>query len=115
MLALKHILLILFTLPILLGCNYDEMLKKFTPAEESALAQSYIDQLRLRNFSEIKKNLSPEITTPNIDEELAKVADYFPQGAPLESKIIGAHTFKSNEKFQTALTYQYRFKDGWAV
>jgi len=109
----KPILLLL--LPLLVSCSYEDMLQKLLPKEESAFAQSYLENVRAKRFDEVKKRLSTELLTPEVDSKLSEVAGYFPDGDLIEVKPIGSNVFTTPDTWRASLTYQYRFTNGWAV
>jgi len=111
----KTLLGMLFATTLLSGCNYDETLNKLMPKAESELAKQLFEDLRNRKYENLKKYLSKELLTPDIESKLSQAASFFPEGEPIEVKPIGANIHSTQDKWLARLTYQYRFQNGWAV
>lgn len=112
---IKSLFAVVLLLPILTACNYNDMLAKLAPKEESAFAKNYLESVRIKDFNAVKKSLKPELVTSDVDAKITEVANYFPLGDPIEIKQIGAQTYQSGDQLQATLTYQYQFPKDWAV
>jgi hypothetical protein len=82
----------------LAGCNDAAWMRKYTPPEEEATAQSYVDLLQQRKFNEIEHDLDPSVRDSKVRDKLAKMAALFPAEAPQSLKVVGVHTFSDRSR-----------------
>ena len=105
----------------LTACSQQQALDKITPHPESEQAQDILKQLRHRQFDAIKAKLEPALrSTPNVDTELGRLADHFPPGDILSSKVVGVHIgtllhIKDAKATNYSLTYEYQFPHQWLL
>ncbi len=107
--------LVLLALVVLVGCNQDDVLQKFSSPEDQATAKAYVDQLRSRKFEQIEIALDPTIRTPNIRDTLVNMADLIPNQEPSSVSIVGAHTYSGSDVKSTNTTLEYSFGDRWLL
>lgn len=100
---------------LLLGCDQATMLKKFTPPADEAAARHYVDLLRQRKFEEIEKNVASMVNEPDIPGTLESMANLFPQGEALSSKVVGSHWFRQDDLYRSNITLEYQFPDRWLL
>lgn len=114
---IKNLLFCFLLLPLLSACNYDDILAKVVSKEESAFAKGYLESIRSKDFNAVKKTLDPKLLASElpVDEAIAKTADIFPPGNPIEVKLVGAQTFESPGKWQARFLYEYKFPKEWVL
>lgn len=106
---------VLLVVPLIASCSYEDTLNSILPKEESEFAKGYLENLRNKKFEDLKKPLSKELLTPDVESRMAQAASYFPEGKPLEIRAIGANVHTTPDKWLANLSYQYYFDNGWAV
>jgi len=107
---------VVFLLSILLtACNQADVMQKFASAEEQALAKSYIDHLRARDFDYIEKAADSSIRDPALRETLTKMANMVPNGPPISVKLVGAHSFRGLDVRTLNTTFEYEYGSKWLV
>jgi hypothetical protein len=111
----KGFFVLCLLLAMLAGCSFEQMLEKFEPKEDSRFAKEYLENLRERNFDEVKKHLSRDLLTADIDFKLSETAAYFPEGEPTDVKTVGFNVVNFSGRRKTSISYQYTFPDGWAL
>lgn len=98
------------------ACSQQAMLDKFAPHPQSELAKQVLDELRAKQFDQVKASFDDSLLqSPDIDSKLQEVAGYFPTGALVSAKLVGTNTFTSPSQTTYNLTYEYQFADGWAL
>jgi hypothetical protein len=105
----------LLALFLLAGCNQQELLQKFSSAEDQATAKGYIDKLRAHDFDEIEKDADESITSPSLHSTLVKMADLIPPREPSSVKLVGAQSFHVNDTATVNTTFEYNFGDEWLL
>lgn len=110
---------LLLTLPFLLlflaGCDQASLVAKFASDDEQALAKSYIDRLRARDFEAIEKSLDKSLAGPNVRGNLQKMAASIPADEPRSVKLVGAHKHFQNGIRSLNTTFEYQFSEGWLL
>jgi hypothetical protein len=107
--------MVVLALMVLVACSQDELLQKFSSAEDQATAKSYIDRLRARKFDEIEKALDQSIRAANIRETLTKMADLIPTQEPTSMKVVGAHRLQTPDATTVNTTFEYNFGGKWLL
>jgi hypothetical protein len=100
---------------MLVGCNQEELLQKFSSPEDQAVAKGYIDHLRARNFQEIEKAIDPSIRSPDLRDTLTKMAGFIPPGEPNSIKLVGAQRHQAAATTLVNTTFEYNFGDKWLL
>jgi hypothetical protein len=90
-------------------------MRKFTPPEDEAIARSYFDQLRQREFDQIVSHLDPSVAESNALDKLAEMASLIPDGMPLSAKVVGARIFRNREYSTISITLEYQFPTKWLL
>ncbi|WP_267224509.1 hypothetical protein [Dyella silvae] len=109
-------LVIAYACLVVAGCSQQALFDKFTPHPEAEQAKQVLDAVRDRQFDAVKGHLAANLlAVSDIDTKLTEVADYFPEGAPVSVKLVGARTFSINGHTTYDLTYEYQFSKGWAL
>lgn len=112
---LLRLLSLLLALLLLAACDQADVLQKFASAEEQALAKSYIDHLRARDFDYIEMAADPSIRSPALRETLAKMANMVPSELPKSVKLVGAHSFRGADLRTLNTTFEYEYGGKWLV
>ena len=110
---LNFIFIIIFL--VINGCNYNRILEHIIPKEESDFAKNILSNLKAHNYTEVKRNLNPQILTDDVDSNLVKASKLFPTGNILSIKPIGYRNFISGRDYQATLSFEYQCTNGWAV
>ena len=90
--------------------------------QETMLARESIELLRARNFDALRPKLAPETRdNPDLSANLSAAAAQFPDGEPVNVKLVGYNflTFASLNNRSTTTNYtisfEYEFPDAWVV
>jgi hypothetical protein len=103
------------------ACTQQEAIDKLVPHPESEYAQNVLKQLHERQFDQVEKAFAPELrNTPGLDATLGKMADEFPPGEIVSTKVVGTYMMSrvSSGKPQRTtynLTYEYQFPKSLAL
>lgn len=97
------------------GCSKDEMIQKFAPTEDQALAKNYFSLLKNRQFEDITKAIDPSLQDPTLKDALSKMADLIPVEEPINIKLIGAQQHHSADQDSINLTYEYAYASQWLI
>jgi hypothetical protein len=100
---------------LLVGCNRDSIVKKFTPPEDESNARNYVDLLRQGKFDQIELHLDPSIADANVGDTLAKIAAFFPAENPESTKVVGLNVSHGRELTTTSITLEYQFPSKWLL
>lgn len=91
------------------------MEERLVPKEEVEFSKKYLSLFQARNFEEISKPLNPKLKTQDLYSHLERVANFFPPDPPKNIELVGSHTFKSGDKWQANITFQYEFPSSWLI
>jgi hypothetical protein len=108
-------LIVLLSALLLLGCNQQQMLEKFSTPSDQALAKAYIADLQASKFDVIENNLDPSIKTPGVQDTLVRMAGLLPAGPPTSVKLVGAQKLISPAGSQTNTTFEYQWGGKWVL
>jgi hypothetical protein len=97
------------------GCSKSDLVQKFASADDQALARVYIQQLREHQFSKIEAAMDPSLAAALKDTTLDQMAKTFPAGEPIGVTLVGANSFTGPAWSTINLTYEFQFRDGWAL
>lgn len=112
---LQKLLVVLGLLVLLAGCDQKAMLDKFTPKEESAIAQRVLSDVIAKNFSVVDSQLDPSLRTQATRDALEKMAEAFPTTQAAAVNIVGAETRTLNGVTTYNLTYEYAYPNKWLL
>jgi hypothetical protein len=110
-----RLLIVALSALLLVGCNQQQMLEKFSTPADQALAKAYIADLRASKFDVIEANLDPSIKAPGAKDALVHMAGLLPAGPPTSVKMVGAQKLFSPAGEQTNTTVEYQWGDRWAL
>ena len=117
---LSPVLIVLLLVP-LVGCNResvfklygydrDSLLYKFTPLEDKAFAQHYVDLLRRDRFDEIEDQLDSSVKTAEIRDTLTRMHGLFPRSEPASIRTVStAFVRRRNGDSTSSITLEYEF------
>lgn len=108
-------LIVIVMAMILSGCDQASMLKKMIPPEGESTAKSYINLLRQNSFEQIEKDLDPSIKSPDIRNEMVKMAGMIPTQNPESIKVVGSQVFNGPDFTRTNITFEYQFPHKWLL
>jgi hypothetical protein len=103
---------------ILPGCTPADpasQMKKFTPAEDEAMATNYIVLLRQNKFERIQTDTDPSIKNGLTQDTLAKMAKAIPPEDPVSVKVIGAQQVHDPDLYKINLSFEYQFPSKWLL
>lgn len=94
------------------ACSQEDWMRKIAPPEEQENARHFIEQLRNRDFADIKMAADQSIAGDLTDGMLEKMAALIPTEDPTSVKLVGANRFSSKEVGTTLnLSYEFQFGD----
>lgn len=97
------------------ACSKQELLQKFAPASDQAMARQYMDELREGAFDKIEAQADPSMQSPTLPATLQRMAAFIPQEAPDSVTLVGAHSMHANGRIIRNLTFEYGFHDTWIL
>jgi hypothetical protein len=97
------------------GCGRSDVVQKFAPADDQALARGYIQQLRDHQFYKIEAAMDPSLAATLEDKTLEEMADAFPAGDPVGVTLVGANSVHGPDWSTINLTYEFQFRDAWVL
>lgn len=100
---------------LLLGCNQQQVLQKFSTAADQAIAKAYISDLQAKKFDVIENDLDPGIKNSDVHPTLVRMAGFLPEGPPTSVKLIGAQKMVDPEGVQTNTALEYQWGDKWRI
>lgn len=106
---------VLLSLLSVVGCSQDELMQKFSSAEDQATAKKYVDYLRTGQFAEIEAVADPAIKSPQLRATLEQMAGLIPDEEPSATKLIGSQTMHGRDGVTKNLSFEYTFGDRWLV
>lgn len=98
---------------MLAGCAQQAAIDQLAPQEETAFAKAFVSQIAASDFEAAESRLAPALRDPQVRSKLQQVAAQFPPGAPLETRVVGAFTFKAFDVDRFDLTFEYRYPSAW--
>lgn len=98
---------------LLAGCDQRALIEKFTPQEESAIAQQIISELAAGDLDRVAERLDPEIQGGDTMDSLRHIVSLFPDAAPIDIEVVGVNTSIENDRSLYRLHYQYQYPDIW--
>lgn len=102
-------------LQALVGCSQQDLLQKYAPPADQAVARHYIDSLRQRRYKDIEHAADPSIAGPSVHASLESMAALMPLGEPTSVTLIGAHQMNSKDSLTINLSYEYNFSGSWLL
>ena len=105
----------LFALILLCGCSQESLLQKFSSVQDQAIAKSYIDKLRTRDFDAIENAADQSIKSPTLRNTLVQMANQIPNQEPTSVKLVGAKTFHMASTTTVNTTFEYKFGPKWLI
>jgi hypothetical protein len=85
------------------------------PKEEAAFAKNYSQKIQTKDFAYVKSMLDPSLSSQTSEQDLLKIANYFPSGKLLSTELIGSQVNTFNSVWQGNFSYEYHFENGWAL
>lgn len=99
---------------VLVSCDQQKLLAKFTPPAEAAVAKSTLDDLHHGKLDAIESRLAPKLLDdPTTDAKLRGLVKYFPSGEPRSVAALGAFTTIFNGVKHVRLSYEYHYPTAW--
>ena len=100
---------------LLVGCSQEELLERFASKEDQAVATTYIEKLRARDFEALENEIDPSIKPADLRSKLEGMAASIPQGEPTSRKLVGAHSFSTPDSKTLNTTFEYGFGGRWVL
>jgi hypothetical protein len=85
------------------------------PKLESSFAKDYLQKIQDKDFEFVKSQLDSSLTGQVTDQDLLKIANYFPSGHLLSTELVGSHVNTVNSTWEGNFTFEYHFEQGWAL
>lgn len=97
----------------MVSCSYDAMARKFTPPDADARAREYLGLFAHRQTDAAMGRVVPQLQTPEVRQELAKITTILANQRFDSMKVIGAATSTINGNRHSSLTYEMHAAGGW--
>jgi hypothetical protein len=104
---------LLLSLVLVVSCSREQLLQKFSSAEDQATARGYIDQLRAHHFDEIERAADQSIKSPTLRATLEQMSALIPAGEPASVKVVGAQAFRASGATSVNTTFEFDFAGKW--
>jgi hypothetical protein len=111
----RLIALIVLPVALLLGCDQEAMMEKFTPKEEAAYAKEVIGKLVAKDFAGVEAALAPRLQSAQLRAQLEEMARLVPAGQAKSVRTVGAHTMTTSSHTTFDLTFEYEYPEVWVV
>jgi len=101
-----------------LGCNRTTLMTKMIPEKDAALAEHYMDAVRLKDYETIEQHADPSIAGPDLRDKLAEVTSVFSSThmKPLSVKPVAiSFVGHAGSATNTSITLEYEFSDEWVL
>lgn len=107
------LLALVLALP-LAGCDAQTLIRKFAPAEESAIAERHLHEIRSGQFERFLNRVDPQ-NRSDFARVLPALKAMVPRETPKSVKLIGSRTSHNSNSTEYALTYEYEYSRNWLV
>jgi hypothetical protein len=97
------------------GCTKQELIQKFAPAQDQAMAKQYMDDLRQGAIDKIEAHVDPSMQSPTLPATLQRMAALVPHQAPDSVKLVGAQSMHASGRTTRNLTFEYDFHGTWVL
>ena len=97
------------------GCTKQELIQKFAPAQDQAMAKQYMDDLREGAIDKIEAHVDPSMQSPTLPATLQRMAALVPHRAPDSVKLVGAESMHASGRTTRNLTFEYGFHGTWVL
>src|SRR5882762_9542225 len=104
---------LLLSLVLVVGCDREQLLQKFSSPQDQATARTYIDLLRAHDFDGIEKASDQSIKSPTLRATLQQMSALIPAGAPMSAKVVGAQRFQGSGASTVNTTFEFDFGGKW--
>jgi hypothetical protein len=91
------------------GYDRAALLKKFTPADDDALARQYVDLLRQGKLELVEERLDPSIKNQGIRDTLSGMYYIIPSGEPISIKTVDARIVRGKDSSSSGIILEYEF------
>lgn len=91
------------------GCTKQELIQKFAPAQDQAMAKQYMDDLREGAIDKIEAHVDPIMQSPTLPATLQRMAALVPHQPPDSVKLVGAQSMHASGRTTRNLTFEYGF------
>jgi Phospholipase_D-nuclease N-terminal len=97
------------------GCTKQELIQKFAPAQDQAMAKEYMDDLREGAIDRIEAHVDPSMQSPTLPATLQRMAALVPHETPDSVKLVGALSMRASGRTTRTLTFEYGFHGTWVL
>lgn len=97
------------------ACSKQDLIQKFAPAQDQAMAKQYMDDLREGAIDKIEANADPSMQSPTLPATLRQMAALIPHEVPNSVKLVGAQSLHARGGTTRGLTYEYGFHNTWIL
>lgn len=109
----QYLVLPVFCVALLAGCNDDAKIKKATPPDSDKFARSFIQVLNKKNSDAAEKMIEPTIRAEAKPKLKSLVELLSKDGAPTEVRVIGVRGQQKGDQKLIQLNYQIYFEKSW--
>jgi hypothetical protein len=100
----------------LVGCNRAVLMSGYSPQEAQSHVEAYFNQLRNHQWNQLQEEIAPGVGgADDIQDQLVKMAEAFPPGAPLSVKMVGYRRTETPEVVTDSMTLEYEFPQKWLI
>lgn len=109
-----NLMVAMFCVVLLAGCNEEAKLKKATPPAADALAREFISALNKKSADKAEKLIEPTIRA-EAKPKLKSLIDLLSASAIKEVKIIGVRGQQKGDQKLIQMNYQIYYEKAWVV
>lgn len=109
-----NLIIAVFCVVLLAGCNEEAKLQKATPKATDAFAREFISALTKKSADRAEKMIEPTIRT-EAKPKLKSLIDLLSASAPQQVKIIGVRGQQKGDQKLIQLNYQIYYEKAWVV
>ena len=93
-----------------------KLMRKWTPPDDVAMVQKWVEWLRDGNFDQIEQGIDPSLRTDDLRDKLNTMAGFVPAQQPRSVKPIGYLVVNHRDSSRTVTaTLEYEFPDHWLL
>ena len=114
---LHRLALVFLACLLFAGCDYKALIEKNLPKEDDAIARRFLELVRTGDYVAADQMLDASLRGEKSETGFRELNSVLAHGEQLSVEVIGLHLFSNfpGDTKRTALTYQIRFADRWAV
>jgi hypothetical protein len=100
---------------LVMACDRDTALKRFTPPEHDKLAREFLNAAQTGDTLFVWKSIAPSsLQTPGVRDSVLSAMRGLPKGTVDTLRQVGAHRFQGDDADRSLLSYELHTSAGWA-